>query len=369
MTSGNDARPRVIVDCSVTFFSQLKTGVQKTVREIVKNKQHIERHLPGYTLVPVIHHDGQCLTADYYCADGDLPDDITAWTVPFQIRPQDRAFLADSWWHTGVCPPMDRTAFVMYDLIPLRNPEFVGPEDRQEFAHRLGLLARSALGGICISDYVRDDYTRWLQEQGIAGSHVEKATFAGRLSSGSPRPIGGPREPLSFLTVGTIEDRKGQPFILDAFEALWSQGHPHQLHLLGVPQTEPLRDRIDRLVAAGRPLYLHSGLPFSAVEELYRRCQAVICASQAEGFGLPLAEAIDQGAVVMANDIPVFRELGGEYPFYFRYGDLDSFFRAMTAAVAADPADLEAKRPRILDWAQTADEIGQALQRIFARSH
>jgi len=58
---------------------------------------------------------------------------------------------------------------------------------------------------------------------------------------------------------------------------------------------------------------------------LYRGAAALIQASEAEGFGLPLIEALSVGTPVLANDIPVFRELAGAHATFFdihREGDL-----------------------------------------------
>ena len=40
------------------------------------------------------------------------------------------------------------------------------------------------------------------------------------------------------------------------------------------------------------------------------------------GFGLPLLEAEALGVPVLCTDLPVLREVGGEYPIYLPEGDL-----------------------------------------------
>jgi glycosyltransferase involved in cell wall biosynthesis len=62
--------------------------------------------------------------------------------------------------------------------------------------------------------------------------------------------------------------------------------------------------------------------------------RALLFLSLAEGFGLPLVEALGNGVPVIASDLPVFRELGGDIPLYL------------------DPLDAGAWEAAILDYAQ-----------------
>jgi alpha-1,2-rhamnosyltransferase len=50
---------------------------------------------------------------------------------------------------------------------------------------------------------------------------------------------------------------------------------------------------------------------------LYKKSHAVIIASYAEGFGLPIVEAMHAGTNVFCSDIPIFREIAGDYAVYF----------------------------------------------------
>lgn len=49
---------------------------------------------------------------------------------------------------------------------------------------------------------------------------------------------------------------------------------------------------------------------------VYRRAAAVLVPSEREGFGLPVVEALSCGTPVVASDLPVFREVGGEAVVY-----------------------------------------------------
>ena len=50
---------------------------------------------------------------------------------------------------------------------------------------------------------------------------------------------------------------------------------------------------------------------------IYRHATALIAASRAEGFGLPLIEAAAYRVPLIVRDIPVFREIAGEHAYYF----------------------------------------------------
>jgi glycosyltransferase involved in cell wall biosynthesis len=53
-----------------------------------------------------------------------------------------------------------------------------------------------------------------------------------------------------------------------------------------------------------------------ALAAVYRRAALVLLPSDREGFGLPVVEALACGAPIIASDIPVLREVGGEAATY-----------------------------------------------------
>lgn len=53
--------------------------------------------------------------------------------------------------------------------------------------------------------------------------------------------------------------------------------------------------------------------------------RALLMPSLAEGYGLPVAEAARAGTPVLCNDLPVFREVLGDYAVYADVGDMYSW--------------------------------------------
>ena len=123
-----------------------------------------------------------------------------------------------------------------------------------------------------------------------------------------------------FLMVSTLEPRKGHEDILNAFEILWNQGFEYNLVFVGKEgwKVEKLIQRIKNHSEFNQRLFWLGYVSDSMLEELYENAIAVIGASKDEGFGLFIAEAATKGTPVIARDIKVFREIGGEYIYYFR---------------------------------------------------
>ena len=67
--------------------------------------------------------------------------------------------------------------------------------------------------------------------------------------------------------------------------------------------------------------------------------------SFAEGFGLPVIEALQLGTPVIASDLPVFREIAGDIPRYENATDVGAWEEAVRQMMKDDR---EVKRQRSL---------------------
>ena len=99
--------------------------------------------------------------------------------------------------------------------------------------------------------------------------------------------------------------------------------------------------------------------------QLYRHASALLAASEAEGFGLPLIEAAQFGLPIIARDIAVFRELTQGHAFFF--ADLNNPDNLATALQSwlylhqngQEPAS---KPIKWQDWQASSMQLWQALQ-------
>lgn len=98
------------------------------------------------------------------------------------------------------------------------------------------------------------------------------------------------------------------------------------LHLLS--RISPARRaELQAQVPAGARVVFHGGVGEEQYRELLSSCAALITASRAEGYGLPLVEAFAEGAPVVCSDLPIFREVAGDAAGYAPADD-DAAFAA-----------------------------------------
>lgn len=219
---------------------------------------------------------------------------------------------------------------VVYDLIPALRPEFFWPELCAQFREWLAVVAASD-GAVCISRAVAEELRTYILTQGLMrGNEFKIGWFhlgADLARSVPTRGIPPQGEALlahlssgiSFLMVGTVEPRKGHRQVLAAFERLWQSGLAVNLVVVGRQGwgmdsfVEHLRQHPEQ----GRRLFYVQQISDEFLERLYAVASCLIAASECEGFGLPLIEAAQRGLPVIARDIPVFREVAGDYAYYF----------------------------------------------------
>ena len=90
--------------------------------------------------------------------------------------------------------------------------------------------------------------------------------------------------------------------------------------------------------------------------------------SEAEGFGLPVIEALACGAAVVASDLPVLREVGGAAVTYRPVGDVPAWAEAVTRTLAdpgaAPPREVRLAQAARYSWAEHARVIAAAYARL-----
>jgi len=98
---------------------------------------------------------------------------------------------------------------------------------------------------------------------------------------------------------------------------------------------EQLKKRATNLGISEDVNFLHE-LSEAELEGLYRGCSALVYPSRMEGFGLPPLEAMARGKPVIVSDIPVFRELFGDAPYFVELGNSASWRRVFAELIQTE---------------------------------
>ena len=228
--------------------------------------------------------------------------------------------------------------------------------------------ARRADGLIAISAAARDDmceiagfdpgaFTVVPLGPGRAADAIEptpEAEVRARFGLGSARVV---------LCVAAKRRHKNQGLLVRAVRELPDDvvvvlpGHPEGYDA-------ELRALVDELGAQERVRVLDY-VGDADLEGLWRLAACAAFPTLAEGFGLPVLEAMARGVPVAASDLPVLREVGGDVPHWFDPHDPAAAAAAIVAAIGDDDAAAaglaQAER---FSWAETA----RATLAVYART-
>ena len=387
-----DAVPkrRLFVDVSATARNDLRTGIQRVVRALLLE---LFRAPPdGYRVEPVLLHDGTgrwlyAHARGYACATLGL-DDIGLEDTRVIPRGGDILLVAD-YFCTGVIDASAQNVyrewreagasiqFVVYDMLPALRPEWFPPWAGPAHERWARVIAQEGDRLICISHAVADETRRWLAAEGAPAVEVHGWALGADMDATSPTR-GLPDDAVeilakiqqrhSFLMVGTVEPRKGHLQALEAFEHLWEHGSDAQLVIVGsegwkgVPvefcrNLPHIIERLNGHPELGRKLIWLKGISDEFLDQIYASARCLLAASEGEGFGLPLIEAARHGIPILARDIPVFREVGGQHAAYFTATappDLAAAIRDWLARYEGGERVLPGHM-RWLSWAQSAE--------------
>jgi len=382
---------RIYVDVSAMVRVDLRTGIQRVVRALLLAL--IESPPAGYLFEPIF----LCNTTGAWewryarnfmltlmgSPSGWLPDDLVDMQAGEQFLGLDfsGSFIVEA-GKAGVFQRMRergvKTSFVVYDLIPILFEEHFPAGTKEGHALWLNEISK-ADASLCISAAVAQDLQDWIGEHGAPrgprkpmeigwfhlGADLNSSVPTTGLADDADQVLERLRSVPSFLSVGTIEPRKGHAQTLAAFDLLWEQGEDINLVLVGKQgwMVDKLADSLRNHPQLNKRLFWLEGISDEYLEKLYAASACLLAASQGEGFGLPLIEAAQHKLPILARALPVFREVAGEHATFFEGDSAQNLADALRQWVSDYRAGsmIASDEMPWMTWKQSAEQLKTVL--------
>lgn len=211
-----------------------------------------------------------------------------------------------------------RAIFLVHDLIPITHPHFCRAGEDRRHLRRMRTVLASASGVITNSHATADELGRLARKLGMRMPPVAVAWLSAD-GLGQPRARPAPDRPY-FLVLGTIEARKNHRLLLEVWRGLFErlgEAVP-RLVIVGTRgwEAQEVIRQLDQLGPLQGHVVERPRCSDEELAELVAGARALLMPSFAEGFGLPVVEALRLGTAVIATDLPVYREIAGTIPAY-----------------------------------------------------
>ncbi|MEM7497684.1 MAG: glycosyltransferase [Pseudomonadota bacterium] len=250
-----------------------------------------------------------------------------------------------------------RSVVLIHDLIPITHPEFARPEAARRFSTRLDAAlaadrhlynSKATARGVTAYAELRK---RPLPPGDVLRLGVEAPAAPRAIAPTASQPGGAGH----FVQLGTIEGRKNHLLTLMLWRGLTedvASGPAPHLHIVGRRgwSAEQAIAMLDRSETVGRTVFEHRDLGDDAVAALLAEARALLFPSFAEGYGLPLGEALAAGVPVIAADLPALRELGGDVPEWLAPQDGPGWLAAIRDYARPGSPRRNAQLARLAEW-------------------
>jgi glycosyltransferase involved in cell wall biosynthesis len=253
--------------------------------------------------------------------------------------------------------PDVKPVFMLHDVIPLEYPELCQPEAPRSHWKNIEHTARYASGLIVTSAAAREPVLNALRLRGRAEIPVETV----------PLPVAPiflqkdrPDEELGthnyFVVCGAIEPRKNHLLLLNVWRELVGQRGKRapKLVVVGSPSRGltgkvPLLNALEQYPPLQDQVIFARGISSPALRRLIAHARALLMPSFAEGFGLPVIEALALGTPVIASDLPAHREVAGDLAIYRDPTDASGWLADICMLADGSEAAVEIRR-RVLAY-------------------
>ena len=205
----------------------------------------------------------------------------------------------------------DRQLVVIHDVLYESHPQIFPWLMRWRLKLFTRFSAKRAKAVFAVSEFTRAEIIKYY---GVPAERIH-LTINGFEPQQSPATTEQAAQALGdyLLFVGRLEPRKNVSSLLDAFRLLKHEN----LHLVIIGAADfSAQEVLDNIRDTARVIHLH-GINQTELAAYYRHARIMVYPSIAEGFGLPVLEALSYGTPVICSNQTALPEVGGDLVSYY----------------------------------------------------
>jgi len=275
-----------------------------------------------------------------------------------------------------------RFASLIYDIIPLRRPEWFDEAAVKNFRDWLTKALSLADSILTISAFTARDVAEYAQEKGISlraaptpipiGTGFEKSNDARRSSVSGAASSRLPAPNSYALIVSTIEVRKNHVLLFRVWRRLLEDMPAASVPALvfagrvGWQVSDLMEQLHNSKFLDGKIIHIESPTD-EELEVLYDGCLFTLFPSFYEGWGLPVTESHSFGRPCIISEATSLPEAGGSLARYIDPDNVTDAYRIIRETIQ-DQAGLREWRDRVrrefrpVAWSESARAVLQVLE-------
>jgi glycosyltransferase involved in cell wall biosynthesis len=287
--------------------------------------------------------------------------------VPSNTRPADPIVFANgdkllslgAIWNLKYISFLERLASqgasvvaLIHDMIPITHPDFLPREEVERFEIYLERIVKSPIRLTTVSRASQEEIRKYCQRKWGISKEIAQTPWASTVSTARALASdnilhAGLQDAAFVLVASSFEPRKNQKFVLDIWRAAVPRlsGPPALVFAGGLASAayfEELRQGardLDRV-------FFFFNIDDEELAWLYENCLFTVFPSEAEGWGLPITEALDRGKYCLASDNASLKEAGEGLVFHAALQDRDAWLGEL-CTLLSNPLALEERTNRI----------------------
>ena len=269
-----------------------------------------------------------------------------------------------------------RLVYTLYDLSFLAHPEWTTETNRIVCFDGTFKASLYADFMVSISEYTKQHFLEifpYYPEERIAIVPLA-SRFAGRIAPPQPEKLRNLKPNQFWLDIATIEPRKNHHRLAEAYARLKAEVGPTYPLVLGGGQgwlMEHFEDDLEQLGIREDVLLLGNITDDNTATWLYKNCFALVYPSLFEGFGLPVLEAMSQGAAVITSNTTSIPEVIGDTGLLVDPLDVESIYQAMRRLYLGevDRRVLQERgfeRSKLFSWEESARRVLAIYEKVLS---